>query len=486
MTLPQLRRFVRRLLFVIGFISLLNGHVQPSGATVPVDADETAVSQPYLSYIPLIADDAAPLLCRFGVNALGSLSQFDAYSLLRAGWYANYGSSPNPHRPSGTQFVQTLRFSQVGADAYAASKTPAQIEAIATAVPGSAWLIGNEPDRKDFQDDLEPHVYAKAYHDSYQIIKNADPTAEIYAGTIVQPTPIRLIYLDLVLESYQTMYGTALPVDGWSIHNFILNEVSCEYDSTNCWGADVPPGVDVEFGEILTLEDNKNVDLFKERIVRFRQWMLNNGYGGAPLMLSEYGVLIPESFAGFGSAEVNKFMNATFDYLLAASDPLLGNPNDNNRLIQQFAWYSTGASFDIYNGYLFDPDTKQLSPMGQNYVDYTENIPSQIDLYPAQVTSRDAGSGQITLDVTIANGGNLVNLSPPTAVSIYSGNPDSGGTLIGEETNVSLPGCGRTHAFSLSHTPAADETIYVVVDEQNRVDETNESNNRTAIEIEIP
>ena len=36
-----------------------------------------------------------------------------------------------------------------------------------------------------------------------------------------------------------------MPVDGWSIHNFILPEVNCDFFPENCWGADVPPGIDL-------------------------------------------------------------------------------------------------------------------------------------------------------------------------------------------------------------------------------------------------
>lgn len=52
-----------------------------------------------------------------------------------------------------------------------------------------------------------------------------------------------------------------MPVDGWSIHNFILNEVSCDYDPGNCWGAGIPPGINADVGEVLDVQDNDNMDL---------------------------------------------------------------------------------------------------------------------------------------------------------------------------------------------------------------------------------
>ncbi|MEM7333087.1 MAG: CARDB domain-containing protein [Chloroflexota bacterium] len=474
----------------IGFVILLilvigsNTVIFSSSEEVQKVEGETAVSgTTYFNYLPSMYEGSAPLLCRFGVNVLGPISQYD-YVSLRSGWYANYIAEEEPDLPKGTEFVQTIRFRQIGADGYNPSKDQAEIEAIAIANPGSKWLVGNEPDRSDFQDDLVPLVYAKAYHDTYEIVKNVDPTAKIYAGTIVQPTPVRLEYLDLVLSNYQSMYGTAMPVDGWSIHNFVLNEVSCDYDPDNCWGAEIPPGVDADFGEILTIEDNKNLDLFEERIVRFRQWMFDNGYAGLPVMLSEYGVLIPEDFSGFSQPEVNVFMTGSFEYMLAATDPVLGDPNDEYRLIQQFSWYSTGAPGDIFNGNLFDKDTQVITSMGLNYANYASTVVSDVDLLPSQLTSDTAGPN-IDLTVTVGNAGNLTNVSGPATVRFYDGDPSSGGVQIGSDSIVSLSGCGTAESVTVTwNSPGAGpHTVYALIDEENRVAESDESNNQISINI---
>ena len=470
------------------FILIVSILLIGGGSSVTFSRDfeeETAVSGTTTSlYLPVIHEGSVPLLCRFGVNVLGPISQFN-YTALRSGWYANYGATETPDTPKGTEFVQTVRYQQVGANDYNPSRNQAQLEAIAIANPGAKWLIGNEPDRKEYQDDLEPHIYAKAYHDTYQIIKNVDPTAKLYAGTIVQPSPVRLQYLDLILASYQSSYGTAMPVDGWSIHNFILNEVSCDYDDTNCWGAEIPPGVSANFGDILSIDDNKNVPLFQQRIVDFRQWMNSNGYGGLPVMLSEYGILIPEDFAGFEIPEVNIFMNATFDYMLTAADPALGDPNDEYRLIQQFSWYSTGAAGDVYNGYLFDKDTQIISPMGVNYANYAHNLAADVDLLPTQIISNVVGNN-VELSVTVANSGNLTNASGPATVRFYDGDPASSGVQIDSDYTVSLAGCGtsETHTVTWISPGAGPHTVFAIVDEDNRIVESDESNNQTTIVVD--
>ena len=98
----------------------------------------------------------------------------------------------------------------------------------------------------------------------------------------MQPTPLRLQYLDMVLDSYRARYGQPMPVDVWNIHAFILNERSCTYFPEDCWGADVPPGIDVPEGMRYGIQDNDNLVIFKQFIVDFRQWMADRGYQGTP------------------------------------------------------------------------------------------------------------------------------------------------------------------------------------------------------------
>lgn len=123
------------------------------------------------------AQQATAPLCRFSVNDnTANLAQFDV-ARLRIGWYINYRAQMTPQRPNGVEFIQMIRLHQTGPTSYTTSLSAAAIQGIATANPGAWWLIGNEPDRVEYQDDIEPQVYAIAYHDLYGLIKAADPTA---------------------------------------------------------------------------------------------------------------------------------------------------------------------------------------------------------------------------------------------------------------------------------------------------------------------
>jgi len=71
-------------------------------------------------------------------------------------------------------------------------------------------------------------------------------------------------------------------------------------------------------------------------------------------------------------------MIATFGYFLTATSSSLGYPEDGNRLVQAWAWYSLDHEyFEGYESYshLFDPDTKRITKLGITYGEYTRSIP---------------------------------------------------------------------------------------------------------------
>ncbi len=440
------------------------------------------------------AEASAPL-CRFGVNTPAytdtPITNF-ATAPLRLGWYIDYRTKTNPERPNGIKHTQVIQLRQTGTGAnasYQASPNGSALRAAIAANRGADWIIGNEPDRRSFQNDLEPHVYAKAFHDLYEFIKKEDPRARVFAGAIVQPTPVRLIYLDKVLNSHLEIYGQALQTDGWAIHNFILNEANCEHyikeDPDNylqiCWGADIPPGVNAVDGLRITVDQNDDFQLFTEQIVRFRQWMKDRGYGGQPVLLSEFGVLMPADF-GFSPERVNAFMQKTFDYLLNETDPALGNPHDGNRLIQQFAWYSTNDH--SFNGYLFEEGRNPArSPMGDFWVNYVQALEEEIDLYPTSIQTvglppTATNAADVTIQITIANQGNTLAAHPFT-VRLYDADPAQGGKLIGQPQRLALAGCGEfaTVKITWKNAPLGNYELYAVVDADNELAETDETNN---------
>jgi hypothetical protein len=337
---------------------------------------------------------------RFGVGVAGGGIETYDVERLRSGWNVDWIANLDPPQVAGMEYAQMVRLHQmtecwpdrVEGCAYTEPHTytltspdsPGAIVSIAQANPGSLWLIGNEMDRRDWngggQDEMLPELYAVAYHELHSLIKGADPTAQIAIGGVVQPTPLRLEYLDRVLDEYQSRYHVMIPVDVWNIHNMILRE--CEFQD----GAEIPPGEGYALnngcGRTYVYSEADDIDKFKQHIVEFREWMKENGEQDKPLIISEYSVLYGESY-DYDYPRVREYLYATLDYMTTATDPSLGYPDDDYRLVQRWAWYSLnddGFEGDTSYHHFFDPDTKEITDLGIDYANYISNLCHESDV----------------------------------------------------------------------------------------------------------
>ena len=340
-------------------------HVQ---VVEPVFAQEEPTEA--VAYLPLAlyASSHGPYwsgTARFGFAAAARPAEEYNVSRLDADWYVQYPGFRTDPGPEELEYAQIVRLN----DKF---DPPDQQEIVryARAHPGTLWMIGNEPDAP-LQDCIPPTEYAMLYNELYGLIKTADPTAKVAIGGVVQSTPLRLRYLDLILAEYQRLFGEKIPVDVWNVHGFILRE---RIDS---WGCQIPCGLSAQQGMLYGVDDHDDMTIFKEQIVRFRQWMKDNGERNKPLIVSEYGILFPIEL-GFDEPRVERFMLATFDYFRTATSSSLGYPEDGNRLVQAWAWYSLDhKNFEGYEsyGHLFDPDTLRITRLGLAYGNYTSSLP---------------------------------------------------------------------------------------------------------------
>ena len=218
-----------------------------------------------------------------------------------------------------------------------------------------------------WQDNTTPEDYAQRYHELVVFIKTLDPSAQVAIGGVSQVTPLRLSYLERVLAAYEQRYGEPLPVDVWNVHAFTLRE------ERNSWGVSIPPGFDdVQQGMLWEIEDHDNLDLLRQQIVDFRRWMVRHGQRDKPLIVTEFGILMPEDY-GFPPEAVAEYMRRSFDLLLTARDPEIGYLADDNRLVQRFVWYSLSDT-TYPTGNLVDPKTGDLTPLGEVFADYAGHL----------------------------------------------------------------------------------------------------------------
>lgn len=374
---------------------------------------------------------------------------------LQAGWYADWTANGNPPHPGGMEFAQTIVFNvntplnTCGGYRNPASDrtqiTPsvegAALIALLQANPGALWLIGNEPDSIYLGTPIMPELYAELYHEFYTFIKTYDPTAKVAIGAIVQPSPLRLEYLDKVLQRYQVLYGEKLPTDLWNIHLYALPEVRCNA------GAGIPPGSSSQFGwypDPQAWAQTVNPDVAVQGLRAMRQWMAERGERDKPLIITEFGQLIPDEpgdpgypyeLSGilFTLAVSRDYMQGSITRFLTATDAQIGYPADGNRLVQLWAWYSLYD--DYYGGDLMNTDGS-FTVVGTAFAQIAASIYTPtVDLYPAplatpEVPISDTDPITVALQTRVDNHGNTAALSVPVRFAQYD---VAAGTLLSEQ-----------------------------------------------------
>jgi hypothetical protein len=306
------------------------------------------------------------------------LRDFEDIATLGFGWYSNWAAGVTPERRGGVQYVQLLNTRSWPPNWQAIDHWPSD------ANRGALWIIGNEPEIPS-QGNNTPNEYATIYHEAYTHIKALDPLAQIAIGGVVMPSPLRLLWLDETLAAYQKLYGTKMPVDVWNIHVQILPE-DLNYGCFKPHGLSLPEAKQKalalnhgDTGSNMYFAYNADPAIFQQLVRAMRTWMAERGERDKPLIISEYGVLYPSTFIGnhvqegqqeAGDQMVIAFMQETFDFLLTARDAATGYPADDNRLVQQWLWFSVNVPLSEFNGSLYDYETRQMTVFGRAYRDY--------------------------------------------------------------------------------------------------------------------
>ncbi|NJN54005.1 MAG: hypothetical protein HC804_04140 [Anaerolineae bacterium] len=267
---------------------------------------------------------------------------------------------------------------------------------------------------------------------------------------LVEVTPNRLEYLDKVWASYLEQFNTPMPVDVWTFHIYVLPEARLDGQGnilgsnasiavgTECYNnrtATACTNIKWQSGGSSTLcsqnsvycyAEHDDIGIFVEQIIAMRQWMKAHGHQHKPLLLSEFSLLYPYVVEGnscflmdeyqgcFTPTRVNTFMQQVFNYLETAVDPNLGYALDNNRLVQQWLWYSITIESDEEAGSASrlvslngNGDPVAFTPMGLMYQSQVASRPLQVNLLPNHAsTIAVSGITSATISVDVINNGN--------------------------------------------------------------------------------
>ena len=496
-------------------------------------------------YIPTIINYPTITNCRYGVNNRPGLPGNQWMTTIGVGHYINFRADAQGQPvPESVELIPQIRVQQDRQNSqFLPSYTvfpPLNMDQdglgrIILEKPGGLWIIGNEPDvANPVQDNMMPDMYAVAYHDIYNYIKALDPYAHVAIAGLSMMTPARIQYLDIVWDKYLAQYGKPMPVDVWNMHLYILPEVGFDEngnprnsDGKIALGTDPalakresngPADIECPQEDVYCRAEHDSMKIFKEQILAMRTWMKAHGQQNKPLILSEFSQLYPfvdyddpvnptqcflmdEYGQCFTQERVSDYLQKTMDFLETAKNPNLGYPADDNRLIQQFAWYSmwtdpemSGASSNLlvqdHNNY--SPDAPNaLTQVGNTYRDRVFSRDKTINLKAGAAPDNSAkitppaNTADVEISVGYFNDGSTFILDP-FWVTFYS---DANLTKIIGQTKVNpgstgfIHGCswGRiTDWASVSWTglPVGTHSYWAKVDSQNNITgETDEADN---------
>lgn len=295
----------------------------------------------------------------FGMGIIYGTIKNDAFlQEVGAAWYLNW--TANPEFETTAEFWPMLRVRADGT--YTPSGT--ELEKAVQNLPGATWIIGNEPDI-EVQDNASPLAFAIAFHNARREILARDSTAKFAIGAVGIVSPLRLAYLDVTLTLYRQRYGHPMPIDVWTIHHYLLPE------RLNNWGIEIPTGLDSRYGDLLSYENHDHVRIFKQGIATFRWWMKSRGFQDKPLVVTEFGLLLPN----FSPQVTADYLEKTVSYLITAKNGETGYPSDEYKLVQGFAWFALRDPL-FETGTLIQLDQPKLTPAGQRWRElFNEHTP---------------------------------------------------------------------------------------------------------------
>jgi len=527
-----MRWFAWLLSFAIGVVLYLGAYTSVRAESfgpiswTSIGATPAASTAPVQTSLPSSgAADPAPN-CRYGATAL-SAAQRNWLAPLGAGWYLDFTTRLAQPVP-GVEYAQVLNVRQqkkgcTYLNGYFVDPplTNSDLGALVAAQPGALWIVGNEPDRgpnpenclDTVQGDTYPEIYAQAYHDIYYFIKTRDVTARVGIAGLVEVTPGRLQYLDKVWQAYQQRYQATIPVDVWNMHLYILPEV--QPDGTPNGIANVALGTDPALAiresdnnpsrcadpGVYCWAEHDDLSIFAQQVVAMRTWMQQHGERDKPLILSEYSQLYPftdyddpvnptqcflqdEYGKCFTQARVTNFFNRTSDYLETATSAELGYPLDDNRLVQQWMWFSVNNSTVGYVSNLVKNNLATLTQIGEAFRNVVASRPTYVNLAPRRTAVKvgrvptPARPITVTLFVDVINSGNIQSTIPFT-VTAYADKALThpiGSAVVAKGIN----GCFQRTARAAVDWPGLTAGTYFFwfkVDSTDAVAESTESDN---------
>lgn len=342
-------------------------------------------------------------VCPNSPRCLIGLDYFDkpghSYSSLNLGWYFDWSDGMN-NPNSGYRIKENIAFmGLVGGwkkkynNNYCRRLTKYISENKSRYPAGMVWTIGNEV---GWDDQLSPQDYAEEFVKYYNCLKSIDKNFIVATGAIqffrlpadfdpVRNEPI----LVCVPPNYQEVINGKEYYSGQNYFRRFISELK-KYKDIN--GESLKPEAVVMHGytpcDPLTGKGGwrsiywANSSILKAYIRQFRQLMREQQLADVDLIIKEWGVLPEDGFDIFFNKRLSEeqrmraridYLKEMIDFFVKEKNLLIGNPNDEYRLVQKWAYFVSSGFYSgadenkyYYLG-LWSRDTKELTSLGISY-----------------------------------------------------------------------------------------------------------------------
>jgi hypothetical protein len=271
--------------------------------------------------------------------------------------------------------------------------------------------------------------------------------------------------------------------------------------------------------DIYCRSEHDSVRIFREQVIGMRQWMKDHGQQNKPLIISEYGLLYPyldgmpggtceflqdEHQQCFYPERVTQYLRDTIAFMEDTKDANLGYPGDENRLVQQWLWYSivtephwSGGSSNLivrnFEGYT-PGDPAALTMMGQAFREEatarvgTSNLMGGVAADVVTTVEDPGNKASVTLTASFRNSGTR-SIIEPVEVTFYS-NPaltqKIGSVTYTPADMGAITGCtwgernSEQVAIEWNNLSVGTHTYWAKIDTGNAIGETSEGDNITS------
>jgi len=280
-------------------------------------------------------------MARFGLGRLAECfvreQDLEGYNDYKFGWFHNWTNNKefidNDSGVFPTEIPDSLDYyGLLGGYHPKSTDCPESLKNILEGYKDSDVIwIGNEI---GWDDKRDPTTYATQYKSWYECVKAVNPNIKVAPGA--NPGYPEYKYGDDQINEWEISNDSKGRWSSGSELDYFNYITYAKNDYKEIYGDDMP--IEAYVIHVYPCANNgdcHNIDFVEAQIRKFREFMKDNREKKLPLYIKEMSTVMGDELTEEDKNSVVELYNK----LLNLKDSSIGNPNDNNRLVQRWAWF---------------------------------------------------------------------------------------------------------------------------------------------------